>query len=132
MKQRLKRFDRLIKVQQHMHRNAELHLANLHRKENELKNAQDELLETMGEESALHGLFVDVQSRRLKALALEERQTQNAIVQQKAVTLEKALQVKRTEKTHDRLKEQAHHEQERKDLIAILEAMAGRAGTSLP
>jgi hypothetical protein len=132
MKQRLKKIDRLIKVQQHIHKSAELRLANLHRQEEELKVAQEELLQTMGEADALHGLFVDVIAKRLKSLALEEAQAQAAIVEQKALTIEKALQVKRSEKMFSRLTQEARQEQEKKDLISTLEMMAQKPGASLP
>jgi len=132
MRQRLKKIDRLIKVQQHLHKSAELQLASLQRKEGELKADQQELLQTMGETDALHGLFVDVIARRLKMLALEETRTRTAIVEQKAVTVEKALQVKRSEKVFSRLKQEARQIQEKKDLTAILEAVARKVPTSLP
>jgi len=132
MRQRLKKIDRLIKVQQHLHKSAELQLASFQRKEGELKADQQELLQTMGETDALHGLFVDVIARRLKMLALEETRTRTAIVEQKAVTVEKALQVKRSEKVFSRLKQEARQIQEKKDLTAILEAVARKVPTSLP
>ena len=132
MKQRLKKIDRLIKVQQHLQKNAELQLANLQRKEGELTTAHEELLETMGESDALHGLFVDVIAKRLKALALEEDRTQAAIIDQKAIAVEKALQVKRTEKVSSRLKDEVRRGQEKKDLISILETIAQKECTSLP
>lgn len=132
MKQRLKKIDRLIKVQQHLHRSAELRLANLHRQESELKAAQEETLQTMGDSDVLHGLFVDILAKRLKTLSLEERRTQAAIIEQKAVTVEKALQVKRTEKVYSRLKEDERRSEEKKGLIVILESMAQKDSTSLP
>lgn len=132
MQQRLKKVDRLIKVQQHIHRSAELQLAALRRKEGELKVAQEDLLQTMGDTDALHGLFVDVIARRLKALSLEEARTQADIIAQKAVTTEKALRVKRSEKLHLRLRAEERHMQEKEDLAAILEAMTQARGTSLP
>lgn len=132
MKQRLKKIDRLIKVQQHLHRSAELKLANLHRQESELKMAQEELLQTMSDRDVLHGLFVDALAKKLKALTLEESRTQGAIVEQKALTVEKALQVKRTEKVFSRLKEDSRRSEEKKTLIAILESMARKGSTSLP
>lgn len=132
MKQRLKKIDRLIKVQQHLHRSAELKLANLHRQESELKAAQEETLQTMGDSDVLHGLFIDILAKRLKTLSLEERRTQAAIIEQKAVTVEKALQVKRTEKVYSRLKEDERRSEEKKGLIVILESMAQKDSTSLP
>jgi len=132
MKDRHKKIDRLIKVQKHLHRSAEIRLASLQRREDELKAAQEELLQTMGDADALHGLFVDVIAKRMRMLALEETRTQAAIIDQKAVATEKALQVKRGEKLFSRLQEEVRRDQEKADLIAVLEAMVGRDGTSLP
>ncbi|MEZ0169669.1 hypothetical protein [Microvirga sp. TS319] len=132
MKQRLKKIDRLIKVQQHLHKKAELDLVSLQRKEGELKAAQEDLLQTMGESDALHGLFVDVLAKRLKDLSLEEIRTQAEIVGQKSLTVERALQVKRSEKMHSRLKGDIRHMQEKAELAEILEGMARKEHTSLP
>jgi hypothetical protein len=132
MKQRLKKIHRLIKVQQHLHKSAELKLADLHRQESELKAAQEETLQTMGDSDVLHGLFVDILAKRLKTLSLEESRTQASIIEQKALTVEKALQVKRAEKVYSRLKEDNRRDEEKKGLIAILESMARKDSTSLP
>jgi hypothetical protein len=132
MNQRLKKIDRLIKVQQHLHRNEELKLADLQRQEVELKFAQEELLQTMSDSNTLHGLFVDLLSKRLKALSIEESRTKGAIVEQKALTVEKALQVKRTEKVFSRLKQDSRRAEEKKDLNAVLETIAQKDSASLP
>lgn len=132
MKQRLKKIDRLIKVQQNLQKSAEIILANLYREETELKTAQEELLQTMGDSDALHGLFVDALAKKLKTLTLEESQTQAAIVKQKELTLEKALQVKRTEKVLSRLKEDDRRGEEKRSLTAILEGIVQKDSTSLP
>lgn len=132
MKQRLKKIDRIVKVQRHLHKNAELHLSNLQRREGELKVAQEELIQTMSDRDALHGLFVDILAKRLKTLALEEVKTQAAIVDQRAVTIERALQVKRTEKVFSRMSDESRRTQEKKDLNTILEAMVQKSSTSLP
>jgi len=132
MKQRLGKIDRIIRVQRHLHTSAELQLASLQRKENELKEAQRELLQAMGETDVLHGLFVDVIAKRLKILSLEEARTQADILEQKALTIDRALQVKRSEKMHSRLKEEDRQDQEKKELAAILELSARKERTSLP
>jgi hypothetical protein len=132
VKQRLKKINRLIKVQQHLHQSEELRLANLQRHEAELKSAQEEVLQTMSDDDVLHGLFVDVLSKKLKSLAQEETRTQAALVTQKAVTFDKAMQVKRTEKMFSKLKVESRRVEEKKDLMAILEAITTKSGTSLP
>ncbi|MXQ11683.1 hypothetical protein [Microvirga makkahensis] len=132
MRERLKKVDRLVNVQRQLHRNAELQLVSLEHREAELKTAQEELLQAMGDTDALHGLFVDVIAKRVKMLALEEAKTRAAIVDQRAVTVAKALQVKRSEKLFSRVKEDVRQSQEKTDLNAILEAIVGRGSTSLP
>lgn len=132
MQQRLKKIDRIIKVQEHLHRAAELKLADLQRKAHDLRTAQQELIHTMSDDAALHGLFVDGIARRLKALALEEARIRSAIAAQQAVTVEAALQVRRSERISSRLNEDVRHFQEKKDLAAILEAAALKGCTSLP
>lgn len=132
MKQRLSKINRLMQVQQHLHRSAELQLAGLQRKESELQADQEELLQTMGETDVLHGLFVDIVARRLKILALEESRTRVAIAEQKAVVVEKALQVKRSERLFARLKDEFRQKQEKTDLAAILESTTRKGGASLP
>jgi predicted TIM-barrel fold metal-dependent hydrolase len=132
LKQRLKKIDRIIKVQQHLHKSAELKLANLQREEIALKTEQEDILQAMSGSDVLHGLFVDVMAKKLKALALEESRTQAAIIEQRTLTVEKALQVKRSEKMFSRLKESGRKEEEKRGLAAILETMAGKGSTSLP
>lgn len=132
MRQRLKKISRIIKVQQHLHKNAEIRLVELQRREEELKTSQEELIQTMGDRDVLHGLFTDVLAKRLKALAVEERQTQAAIVAQKYVALEKAMQVKRTEKLFSKLEGVNRKEEGKKDLLSILETISRKGNTSLP
>ncbi|MPR12688.1 hypothetical protein [Microvirga tunisiensis] len=60
MRQRIRKFDRILKVQQHLQKEAELKLGNLDRQASELRIAQETLIQTMNDHETLHGLFVDV------------------------------------------------------------------------
>jgi hypothetical protein len=132
MRQRIRKIDRILKVQQHLQKEAELKLGNLEREASELKVAQETLIRTMNDHETLHGLFVDVAARRLQGLASQASTVEKAKVVQKAVTIDKAMQAKRTEKMLSRLKDQERREIEKKDLASILELLAKGESASFP
>ncbi len=132
MRQRIRKIDRILKVQQHLQKEAELKLGNLERQASELRIAQETLIQTMNDHETLHGLFVDVAAKRLQGLASQASAVDRAKVAQKAVTIDKAMQAKRTEKMLSGLREQERRETEKKDLASILELLAKGASASFP
>jgi hypothetical protein len=132
MRQRIRKIDRILKVQQHLQKEAELKLGNLEREASELKVAQEALIQTMNDHETLHGLFVDVAAKRLQGLASQARAVEKAKVVQKAVTIDKAMQAKRTEKMLSGLKDQERREIEKRDLASILELLAKGESASFP
>jgi hypothetical protein len=132
MRQRIRKIDRIFKVQQHLQKEAELKLGNLEREASELKVAQESLIQTMNDHETLHGLFVDVAAKRLQGLASQASVVEKAKVVQKAVTIDKAMQAKRTEKMLSGLKDQERREIEKKDLASILELLAKGESASFP
>ena len=132
MKQRIRKIDRILKVQQHLQKEAELKLANLEREASELKVAQEMLIQTMNDHETLHGLFVDVAAKRLQGLASQASAVEKAKAVQKVVTLDKAMQSKRTEKMLSGLKDQDRRDVEKKDLASILETLAKGKSASFP
>jgi hypothetical protein len=132
MRQRIRKIDRILKVQQHLQKEAELKLGNLEREASELKVAQEMLIQTMNDHETLHGLFVDVAAKRLQGLASQASAIEKAKVVQKAVTIDKAMQAKRTEKMLSGLKDQERREIEKKDLASILELLAKGESASFP
>jgi hypothetical protein len=132
MKQRIRKIDRILKVQQHLQKEAELRLANLEREATELKVAQETLIRTMNDHETLHGLFVDVAAKRLQGLASQASAVATAKVAQKAATVDRAMQAKRTEKMLTGLKDQGRREAEKKDLSSILEMLAKGKSASFP
>jgi len=132
MKQRIKKLNRVLKVQEHLHRDAERKLSALEREALELKAAQEAILQTMNDHETLHGLFVDVAAKRLQALAGQASRVDGAKAHQRAVTVEKAMQVKRTEKMLSGLKEESRRDDEKKDLVSILERITAKASASFP
>jgi hypothetical protein len=132
MRQRIRKIDRILKVQQHLQKEAELKLGNLEREASELKVAQETLIQTMNDHETLHGLFVDVAAKRLQGLASQASAVEKAKVVQKAVTIDKAMQAKRTEKMLSGLKDQERREIEKRDLASILELLAKGESASFP
>ncbi|NBJ11031.1 hypothetical protein [Microvirga arsenatis] len=132
MKQRVRKIDRILKVQKHLQKEAELKLSKLEREAMELKAAQEAIIETMNDHETLHGLFVDVASRRLQALAAQETRVETAKTAQRAVALDRGMQAKRTEKMLSGLKDQQRRDDEKKSLASILEAMARGKSASFP
>ena len=132
MRQRIRKIDRILKVQQHLQKEAELKLGNLEREASELRVAQETLIQTMNNHETLHGLFVDVAAKRLQGLASQASAIEKAKVVQKAVTIDKAMQAKRTEKMLSGLKDQERREIEKKDLASILELLAKGESASFP
>ena len=132
MKQRIRKIDRIMKVQQHLQKEAELKLSILEREATELKVAQESILQAMNDHATLHGLFVDVSAKRLQALSAQASRVETAKAAQKTIAFEKAMQTKRTEKMLSNLKQQERQEGEKKRLALILEAIATGKSASFP
>ena len=130
MKQRIRKIDRILKVQEHLQKEAELKLANLEREASELKVAQEVLIQTMNDHETLHGLFVA--AKRLQVLSSQASAVERAKVAQKTVTIDRAMQAKRTEKMLSGLKDQERRAVEKKDLASILETLAKGESASFP
>ncbi len=132
MKQRIRKMNRILKVQERLKQEAELKVSLLEKEAAELRTAQEAIIHSMNDHDTLHGLFVDVAAKRLQALSTQEVHVEKAKVAQKAVALDKAMQAKRTEKMLTNLKGQDRREIEKKDLAAILETLAKGSGASFP
>ena len=132
MKQRIKKMNRILKVQERLKQEAELKVSLLEREAAELRTAQEAIIHSMNDHDTLHGLFVDVAAKRLQALSTQEGHVDKAKVAQKAVALDRAMQAKRTEKMLTNLKGQDRREMEKKDLAAILEMLAKGSSASFP
>jgi len=132
MKERIRKIGRILKVQQHLHREAELRLANLEREVLELRSTQETVIQSMNDHETLHGLFVDVAAKRLQALAAQEGRVEKSKAVQKKATFERAMQVKQTEKMLDGLNEERRIAEDKKSLASILETIAQKGSASFP
>lgn len=132
MNRRHQKLERILAVQQQLHKMAELKLIDLHRQASALKEAQDTLVQAMNDHDALHGMFVDVMARRLQALAEQASRVDSTKATQKEITFERALQAKRTEKMVSNLQDEIHKVEEKRDLLAILDSFSTKADASFP
>jgi hypothetical protein len=132
MDKRLRKTRRLLKVQEQLHQIAEWKLATLQRQGAELQSTQETLIATLNDDEALHGLFVEARSRRLQALAVEEGRVNAAQEEQKKAALDRAMQVKRTERMVDSLAVEHRRMTEKKDYLLLLDSLATKSGASLP
>ncbi len=132
MKQRIRKINRILKVQERLKQEAELKVSLLEREAAELRTAQEAIIHSMNDHDTLHGLFVDVAAKRLQALSMQEGHVEKAKTAQKVVAVDKAMQAKRTEKMLTNLKGQDRREMEKKDLAAILETLAKGSSASFP
>jgi hypothetical protein len=132
MKQRIRKIDRILKVQERLKQEAELKVSLLEREAAELRTAQEMIIHSMNDHETLLGLFVDVAAKRLQALSTQEGHVEKAKVKQKEIALEKAMQAKRTEKMLTNLKHHSRRETEKKDLASILETLAKGRSASFP
>jgi hypothetical protein len=132
MDRRLRKAVRLLNVQEQLHKIAEWKLASLQRQSTDLQNAQEVLIETLNNDEMLHGLFVESRAKRLQTLAGEESQVKQAQETQSKVALEKAKQVKRTERMLETLTLEHRRAEEKKDYLALLDGLAQKNDASLP
>jgi hypothetical protein len=105
---RLKKIERIVKVQERLRQLAEWDLARLDRTRAELRNGEESLLGALNDEF-LHGLFVEAMARRLKAIAAETERLNRARDRQMQRLVEESLKLKRTERMSERIR----REQER-------------------
>jgi hypothetical protein len=125
-KRRSEKIDRILRVQRQLQTISEWKLAELHRKKSELEQSQSALIETLGDTRNLYGLFVDAAAKRLQNLAGQAAEVESARVTHNEVTLQRAMQVKRTERMAAALSETDRRTTEKNDLLEILDSWMGR------
>jgi len=113
MKDRLKKIQRVVAVQQRLHQLAELRLAALKREGAEIQLGQEDLVGALNKDDAFHGLFVDAMARRLRVLAREAERVARAREAQHERVLHEAMRLKRTERMAE-IVDRAHKAGERR------------------
>lgn len=123
---RSKKIARIKAVQEQLHKRAEIDLHNLELSRQRLIDEQRSTIMALNDDQNFQGLFVDVMSKRLKILAVAAHDVATRQEEQKALVMERGLQVKRTEKLERRVVLQEKSENEKTTLSEITDLMAGR------
>jgi len=132
MNQRLTKAKRLLKLQEQLHEIEKWKLAGLRKKRGELREAQASLIQTLNDDEALYGLFVDARARRLQQLASQEAHNKQLEEQQSEVALDRAKKVKRIERAVSRLKVDDRRAVEKADYMQLLDILTSKPKASLP
>ncbi len=106
MTDRLKKIERLLALQQQLHRLAEWKLAALDRKKAELASEQESLFGALNDDEPLQGLFVEAMARRLNALARETDKVNRARECASRRLAQEGLTLKRAERMTERVRRQ--------------------------
>jgi hypothetical protein len=131
MRGRSQNAKRMLEVQKHLHSIEELKYLRLKQQIDKCETEQRELTETLSSEDALHGLFLDMSVRRIKALKQEEIRLMPLLQKQASVLVDHGGRIKNTERLVKELEYEERRDEERSDLEEILEVMLAKRSASL-
>lgn len=132
MQNRLKKIERVLAVQEQLHRLAQWKMAALEREKADNAGGQADLLSALNEDNQLHGLFVDAMTRRLTALSREAARLERARRAMEQQLSEEGLKLKRTEKMTDRVRREHIRGRDKRLFQDLLETLAKARDASLP
>lgn len=132
MRNRLKKVERVLAVQEHLHRLAQWKMAALEHEKAELAEGQAGLLSALNDDNQLHGLFVEAMTRRLTALAREAERLERARRVMEEQLSDEALKLKRTERMTDRVRREHALGRDKRLFQDLLETLARTRDASLP
>ena len=132
MRNRLKKVERVLAVQEQLHRLGQWKMAALDREKAEIADGQVDLLSALNADNQLHGLFVEAMTRRLKALAREAERLERARRVMEEQLSEQALKLKRTERMTDRVRREDQLGRDKRLFQDLLETLAKTRDASLP
>ncbi len=132
MRDRLKKVERVLAVQEQLHRLAQWRMAALEREKAENADGQVNLLSALNTDNQLHGFFVEAMTRRLTALARDaERLERTRRVMEQKLS-EEGLKLKRTERMTDRVRREHQRGHDKRLFQDLLETLAKARDASLP
>jgi hypothetical protein len=132
MRSRLKKIERVLAVQEQLHRLAQWKMAALEREKTANADGQVDLISALNADNQLHGLFVEAMTRRLAALAREAERLERARGVMEKQLSEEGLKLKRTEKMTDRVRREHQLGRDKRLFQDLLETLAKARDASLP
>ncbi len=132
MRNRLKKIERVLAVQEQLHRLAQWKMAALDREKAENARGQAGLLSALNDDSLLQGLFIEAMTRRLKALSREAERLERARRVVEEHLSEQALKLKRTERMTDRVRREHQTGRDKRVFQDLLETLSKARDASFP
>jgi uncharacterized coiled-coil protein SlyX len=129
---RARKSRRILAAQQQLHRIEQWRMAQLQGRLAELEAAQVELIGALNDTNALHGLFIDTMARRLGSLAEEADRVAREKDAQSIELAEHAVRVRLADRLAQTIALEGAREEERKQLLDIVEQFINRKSASLP
>jgi hypothetical protein len=132
MENRAKKASRLLKVLTQLHQIEEHKKLELQRRYQELERSQEEVINALNTDDALHGLFIDTTAKFLQSLTLEAQRVDEARQLQTEKLRQQATKMKTAERLKDSLEQIVARRGGEKELQDVIERYTGRRGASLP
>lgn len=132
MKDRVDRVGRILALQRQLHRIEEWRLADVQRRIAALEVAQQELINALNEDDALHGLFIDTLARHLRALSEEAGQLMVEKELQSHRLIEHTSRLKAVERLFAQVDEALARATDRKALDQLIDSLVSRRAASFP
>lgn len=132
MQDRVRKSRRILAAQQQLLRIEQWKLAEIERELSDLTSAQVEIIGALNDSDALHGLFIDTRARRLSTLAEEAERVARRKNDQSLTMGVHAARVHVAERLAHSVLQDAEREEERKELLDIIEQHLANKRTSLP
>ena len=132
MKNRTVSAHRVWGVQEKLRQIAELKLAELLRREQELLAEESELLRYIGGDGLFAGVLSSNLARRLRKNSQSLQETRRIQKLQEKLLLDRAARAKVSERVVELLGREARREEEKRDLGEIIEGLLSRSTASFP
>jgi hypothetical protein len=132
LSKRLRKVERILAVQEKLHRLAEWKLARIEEKQAGLSSERQSLVDALNGDDRLQGLFVEAMAKRLAVLARETDRVNHEREEQVRLLFAEALRLGRTERMTEKLRRQHGEELWKRSFRDILESVGRKRDASFP
>ena len=129
-KERAKRMQRVLQVQERLHQVAQWRLSDIEREARRIEETQAHLLRTLAENDPASPLPLPHALSQLRSLAGAAARVEEDRKAQQKVVFEKAMQEKRAARMAERAQAERRREGEKADQAALLDLLASRIDAS--
>jgi ATP/maltotriose-dependent transcriptional regulator MalT len=130
MKQRHKSLEKILALQEQLHRLSTWKLASLEQQRVNLEEAQKETIEAIDRDVTMNGVLVAGATRHLRGIDRKIEAVKAQHVVQSRVALEQGARTKLAERLVDSVEAKVRKQQERSDLGDLIERSVAKTGAS--